>query len=182
MRPHLISAFPSHHGFTGPAAPGPEQRPKHNLYDSVASLVPDLRQIVGRFTANAGPILHQRRHETRAFGRTVVLSLTVNRVNETVYMAVLEDVTKKVIPNSSGGLPGDVFVDYLGVPLVWIPHSYNGCKQYGPDEHLLVAPAFCRFSRPSAHIDPLATSDGTTSAAALSATMISRSWAFWRRV
>jgi acetylornithine deacetylase/succinyl-diaminopimelate desuccinylase-like protein len=47
----------------------------------------------------------------------------------------------QVIPNSSGGLPGDVFVDHLGVPLVWIPHSYNGCKQHGPDEHLLVGPA-----------------------------------------
>ena len=43
----------------------------------------------------------------------------------------------QIIPNSSGGLPGDVFVDYLGVPLVWIPHSYNGCKQHGPDEHFL---------------------------------------------
>jgi len=47
----------------------------------------------------------------------------------------------QVIPNSSGGLPGDVFVDHLGVPLVWVPHSYNGCKQHGPDEHLLVGPA-----------------------------------------
>jgi acetylornithine deacetylase/succinyl-diaminopimelate desuccinylase-like protein len=47
----------------------------------------------------------------------------------------------QVIPNSSGGLPGDVFVDFLGVPLVWIPHSYNGCKQHGPDEHLLIGPA-----------------------------------------
>jgi acetylornithine deacetylase/succinyl-diaminopimelate desuccinylase-like protein len=47
----------------------------------------------------------------------------------------------QVIPNSSGGLPGDVFVDHLGVPLVWVPHSYNGCKQHGPDEHLLIAPA-----------------------------------------
>lgn len=47
----------------------------------------------------------------------------------------------QVIPNSSGGLPGDVFVDYLSVPLVWIPHSYNGCKQHGPNEHLLRAPA-----------------------------------------
>ncbi|RYJ01508.1 MAG: M20 peptidase family dipeptidase [Acetobacteraceae bacterium] len=47
----------------------------------------------------------------------------------------------QIIPNSSGGLPGDVFVDHLGVPLVWVPHSYNGCKQHGPDEHLLVAPA-----------------------------------------
>lgn len=47
----------------------------------------------------------------------------------------------QIIPNSSGGLPGDVFIDHLGVPLVWVPHSYNGCKQHGPDEHLLVAPA-----------------------------------------
>ena len=47
----------------------------------------------------------------------------------------------QVIPNSSGGLPGDVFVDHLHVPLVWVPHSYNGCKQHGPDEHLLPGPA-----------------------------------------
>jgi acetylornithine deacetylase/succinyl-diaminopimelate desuccinylase-like protein len=47
----------------------------------------------------------------------------------------------QVIPNSSGGLPGDVFVDHLGTPLVWVPHSYSGCKQHGPDEHLLIAPA-----------------------------------------
>jgi acetylornithine deacetylase/succinyl-diaminopimelate desuccinylase-like protein len=47
----------------------------------------------------------------------------------------------QVIPNSSGGLPGDVFVDHLNVPLVWIPHSYSGCKQHGPDEHLLKASA-----------------------------------------
>ena len=47
----------------------------------------------------------------------------------------------QLIPNSGGGLPGDVFVDHLHVPLVWIPHSYNGCKQHGPDEHLLPGPA-----------------------------------------
>jgi acetylornithine deacetylase/succinyl-diaminopimelate desuccinylase-like protein len=47
----------------------------------------------------------------------------------------------QVIPNSSGGLPGDVFVDHLGVALIWVPHSYNGCKQHGPDEHFLIAPA-----------------------------------------
>jgi len=47
----------------------------------------------------------------------------------------------QIIPNSSGGLPGDVFVDHLDVPLVWVPHSYSGCKQHGPDEHLLAGPA-----------------------------------------
>ncbi len=47
----------------------------------------------------------------------------------------------QVIPNGGGGLPGDIFVDFLGVPLVWIPLSYNGCKQHGPNEHFLIAPA-----------------------------------------
>ena len=47
----------------------------------------------------------------------------------------------QVIPNSGGGLPNDVFMDHLGVQLLWVPHSYNGCKQHGPDEHLLIAPA-----------------------------------------
>ena len=56
-------------------------------------------------------------------------------------MARTLDKRVQIIPSSSGGLPGDVFVDHLGVPLVWIPHSYNGCKQHGPDEHLLIAAA-----------------------------------------
>jgi acetylornithine deacetylase/succinyl-diaminopimelate desuccinylase-like protein len=47
----------------------------------------------------------------------------------------------QLIPNSGGGLPGDVFVDLLGTPLAWVPHSYNGCRQHGPNEHLLIAPA-----------------------------------------
>ena len=47
----------------------------------------------------------------------------------------------QVIPNAGGGLPGDVFVDHLGVKLLWVPHSYNGCKQHGPNEHFLKAPA-----------------------------------------
>jgi acetylornithine deacetylase/succinyl-diaminopimelate desuccinylase-like protein len=45
----------------------------------------------------------------------------------------------QVTPNASGGLPGDVFIDLLGTPLVWVPHSYNGCKQHGPDEHVIPA-------------------------------------------
>jgi acetylornithine deacetylase/succinyl-diaminopimelate desuccinylase-like protein len=45
----------------------------------------------------------------------------------------------QVIPNGSGGLPGDVFVDHLGLPLVWVPHSYNGCGQHGPNEHFLAS-------------------------------------------
>ncbi len=43
-----------------------------------------------------------------------------------------------LIPNSSGGLPSQIFAHALGVPVIWIPHSYGGCRQHGPDEHLLL--------------------------------------------
>ena len=65
-----------------------------NIFVSLAPLVPDLRQRVASFTGKAGAILDQQRLETQAGGQTLVLSLTVNRVNDTVYMAVLKNVTK----------------------------------------------------------------------------------------
>ena len=42
-----------------------------------------------------------------------------------------------VLPNLGGTLPNDVFADTLGLPTVWIPHSYPGCNQHAPNEHLL---------------------------------------------
>ncbi len=42
-----------------------------------------------------------------------------------------------VLPNLGGTLPNDVFADVLGLPTVWIPHSYPGCSQHAPNEHLL---------------------------------------------
>jgi acetylornithine deacetylase/succinyl-diaminopimelate desuccinylase-like protein len=42
-----------------------------------------------------------------------------------------------LLPNLGGSLPNDVFADDLGLPTVWIPHSYPGCSQHAPDEHLL---------------------------------------------
>lgn len=42
-----------------------------------------------------------------------------------------------VLPNLGGSLPNDVFAEILGLPTVWIPHSYPACNQHAPDEHLL---------------------------------------------
>ncbi len=43
-----------------------------------------------------------------------------------------------LLPNLGGSLPNDVFAEILGLPTVWIPHSYPACSQHAPDEHLLV--------------------------------------------
>jgi acetylornithine deacetylase/succinyl-diaminopimelate desuccinylase-like protein len=42
-----------------------------------------------------------------------------------------------LLPNLGGSLPNEVFADILGLPTVWVPHSYAACQQHAPDEHLL---------------------------------------------
>ncbi|MDV9175564.1 M20 peptidase family dipeptidase, partial [Streptomyces sp. W16] len=54
----------------------------------------------------------------------------------------LEEVTGgpvAVLPNIGGSLPNAVFTDILGLPTLWLPHSYPGCLQHAPDEHLLAS-------------------------------------------
>lgn len=42
-----------------------------------------------------------------------------------------------VLPNLAGSLPNDVFAELLGLPTLWVPHSYPACAQHAPNEHLL---------------------------------------------
>ncbi|MDE4142628.1 MULTISPECIES: M20 family metallopeptidase [Rhodobacterales] len=42
-----------------------------------------------------------------------------------------------ILPNLAGSLPNDSFADILGLPTVWVPHSYRGCSQHAPNEHVL---------------------------------------------
>ena len=42
-----------------------------------------------------------------------------------------------VLPNLGGSLPNDIFSEVLGLPTVWVPHSYPACRQHAPDEHML---------------------------------------------
>ncbi|WP_175980556.1 M20 family metallopeptidase [Burkholderia sp. BCC1630] len=42
-----------------------------------------------------------------------------------------------LLPNLGGTIPNECFADTLGLPTIWIPHSYPGCRQHAPDEHVL---------------------------------------------
>ncbi|MGE4435131.1 M20 family metallopeptidase [Achromobacter sp.] len=42
-----------------------------------------------------------------------------------------------LLPNLGGSLPNDIFADLLGLPTLWVPHSYPACAQHAPNEHLL---------------------------------------------
>ena len=55
-------------------------------------------------------------------------------------LASIERSTGKrpaLLPNLGGSIPNDAFSDILGMPTIWIPHSYPACSQHAPDEHML---------------------------------------------
>ncbi|MCY0386648.1 M20 family metallopeptidase [Robbsia sp. Bb-Pol-6] len=52
-------------------------------------------------------------------------------------MARTTDKRPALLPNLGGTVPNDVFARTLGLPTLWVPHSYPACAQHAPDEHLL---------------------------------------------
>jgi acetylornithine deacetylase/succinyl-diaminopimelate desuccinylase-like protein len=42
-----------------------------------------------------------------------------------------------VLPNLGGSLPNNVFAGILGMPTIWVPHSYAACQQHAPNEHAI---------------------------------------------
>ena len=54
--------------------------------------------------------------------------------------AALERATGRapdILPNLGGSLPNDCFAEVLALPTIWVPHSYAGCSQHAPNEHIL---------------------------------------------
>ena len=44
-----------------------------------------------------------------------------------------------ILPNLGGSLPNDAFAVDLGLPTIWVPHSYASCSQHAPNEHGLAS-------------------------------------------
>src|SRR6266702_1577552 len=54
-------------------------------------------------------------------------------------LAMTTGARPAILPNSGGSLPNDIFSEGLGLPTIWVPHSYLGCSQHAPNEHLPLA-------------------------------------------
>lgn len=52
-------------------------------------------------------------------------------------IATTTGATPAIAPNLGGSLPNEEFAEVLGMPTIWVPHSYPGCSQHAPDEHAL---------------------------------------------
>ena len=114
-----------------------------------ASAVVQLRTVVGIDTADVLPAL--RRHlDAHGFSMVKVAQSRMEVFPPTrldpehpwvkwtvASLAKTSGKKPAVLPNLGGSLPNDIFSDLLGLPTVWIPHSYAACSQHAPNEHML---------------------------------------------
>ncbi|WJY14089.1 M20 family metallopeptidase [Pectobacteriaceae bacterium CE90] len=129
---------------------GNPQRPM-NAIPGHATAVCQLRFVIGTDWRNLAQHL---RHHLDAQGFTMVdisevrgtpatrLDPTDPLVNWTLdIMRQSSDKKPALLPNLGGSLPNEVFADILGLPTLWIPHSYPACGQHAVDEHMLISVA-----------------------------------------
>jgi acetylornithine deacetylase/succinyl-diaminopimelate desuccinylase-like protein len=50
-------------------------------------------------------------------------------------MALTGGRRPNVVPTMGASGPSELFREELGTPVMWLPFSYGGCNQHGPDEH-----------------------------------------------
>jgi acetylornithine deacetylase/succinyl-diaminopimelate desuccinylase-like protein len=119
-----------------------------NAIPGIARAVLQLRFVVGTATDKVVPAI--RRHlDSRGFSMVRVSATQSFAASRTSLdsrwigwaansIAATTGKQPAVLPNFGGSLPNDVFSETLGLPTLWIPHSYPGCSQHAPDEHILV--------------------------------------------
>src|ERR1700716_1025040 len=90
-----------------------------------------------RLHANGFPMVEVHAVQRFAASRTDFDSPWVNWAAQSIRLTTGK--APAVLPNFGGSLPNDVFSEALGLPTIWVPHSYPGCSQHAPDEHILLS-------------------------------------------
>ncbi|RSD13193.1 M20 family metallopeptidase [Amycolatopsis eburnea] len=98
----------------------------------VGGVAPAIRK---HLAAQGFPMVDVRADATFLASRTPVGDPWVTWAREA--LSAVTDKPVALLPNFGGGLPNHVFTDVLGLATLWLPHSYPGCLQHAPDEHLL---------------------------------------------
>ncbi|MQA96625.1 MAG: M20/M25/M40 family metallo-hydrolase [Streptosporangiales bacterium] len=118
-----------------------------NAIPGTARVHGQLRYVVGTDARNLESILreHLDTHGYPMVDVTVDLGMAATRADPEgewirwAQASILETTGKEpgLLPNLGGSLPNEAFADVLELPTIWIPHSYAGCSQHAPNEHLL---------------------------------------------
>jgi len=120
-----------------------------NAIPSSAQAVLQLRFVVGtrvdkavdavrtRLHQKGFPMVEVRATQSFAASRTDFDSPWINWAAQSIRQTTGK--APAVLPNFGGSLPNDVFSETLGLPTIWVPHSYPGCSQHAPNEHILLS-------------------------------------------
>ncbi|HVW53142.1 MAG TPA: M20 family metallopeptidase [Trinickia sp.] len=118
-----------------------------NAIPPVARATCQLRYVVGTDSAHIAEHLaaHFARHGFNEVQVCVTRTAAATRLDpedpwvDWALRSIANTTHKKpaLLPNLGGTVPNDVFADTLGLPTLWIPHSYPACSQHAPNEHLL---------------------------------------------
>lgn len=131
---------------------GDPARPQ-NAIQPLARAVCQLRYVVGTDPDDLLPAL--RRHlDARGFDNvditaTRMAGMRATRLdpNDVWAQLALKSIGQTLgkpaalVPNIGGSIPNDIFAELLGLSTVWVPHSYAGCAQHAPNEHMLASVA-----------------------------------------
>jgi acetylornithine deacetylase/succinyl-diaminopimelate desuccinylase-like protein len=104
----------------------------------VGTKVDNIAEVIRSHLYGKGfPMIEVQATQRFAASRTDFESPWVNWTAESIRQTTGK--APAVLPNFGGSLPNDVFSDSLGLPTMWVPHSYPGCSQHAPDEHILLS-------------------------------------------
>ena len=104
----------------------------------VGTRVEKIVDVIGAHLHDHGfPMVEVRAAQSFAASRTDFDSPWINWTAESIRKTTGK--APAVLPNFGGSLPNDVFSDALGLPTIWVPHSYPGCSQHAPNEHILLS-------------------------------------------
>jgi acetylornithine deacetylase/succinyl-diaminopimelate desuccinylase-like protein len=89
---------------------------------------------------NAGAFPARRTEPDHPWAEFVLESMTTTMAGQpAIAGATTPELSPAVLPSIGGSVPNHVFTDILGLPTIWIPHSYPSCSQHAPDEHVLLS-------------------------------------------
>jgi acetylornithine deacetylase/succinyl-diaminopimelate desuccinylase-like protein len=106
---------------------------RHTVDVPAETLVPDLRRHLDACGLRFVEIIPVTAREMFPPSRTDPDDPWVQRVARSMTATVGR--APNIVPGGSASGPSEYFKETLGVPVMWIPHSYGGCGQHGPDEH-----------------------------------------------
>src|SRR5579863_7137170 len=106
---------------------------RHTVDVLAETIVPNLRAHLDAHGLQMVRIVPVTERDNFVASRTDPDNPWVQRVVRS--MALTAGRQPNVIPTNSASGPSEFFKEELGIPVMWIPHSYGGCGQHGPDEH-----------------------------------------------